>query len=103
MRIGRRNSRLLVLFSLFSDLRFYSPVLVVWFATVTGSLTSTGFVVAAAYVASAAFEVPTGTVSDRFGRRVSLVAGASAAVGSVVAYAAACGLALLLAGAVLDA
>lgn len=60
MTIADRNIRLLGRFNFCVDFRIYAPVMVVYFAGVTGSWAEGVLVLAIAKVASSVFEVPTG-------------------------------------------
>ncbi|MEI9994161.1 MAG: MFS transporter [Rhizomicrobium sp.] len=83
----RRNLRLLSAFSFCNDFRLYAPVMVVYFADVTGSLALATLLFAIAKIAWSALEVPTGMFSDFIGRRLTLVLGQAASVLSIALYA----------------
>ena len=100
--LAGRNFRLLGAFNFCNDFRVYAPVLVVYFAQVTGSFALATALLAIAKIASSAFEVPTGIFSDRIGRRFSILLGQVASVLSVALYALGHGFAVLAAGAVLE-
>ncbi|WP_281286704.1 MFS transporter [Catellatospora sichuanensis] len=97
-----RNVRLLSWFNFFGDFRMYGPIMVIYFAQVTGSYTAAASLLAAKKLASAAFEVPTGVLSDRLGRRGTMIAGAVVMVAAHLGYAGASGYGLLLAAVVLE-
>lgn len=82
-----RNIRLLAWFSFFLELKFYSAIIVIYFAAVTGSYTLAMSILAVASLSAALFELPTGIFSDLIGRKRTLVLGALAHCGSVVLYA----------------
>lgn len=94
--------RLLGWFHFCGDFRLYGPVMVLYFAQVTGSWTAAAGLLAAKMLSAAAFEVPTGVLSDRLGRRGTMVAGAVVMVTAHLGYAAAPGHGLLLAAVVLE-
>src|SRR4051812_41556467 len=73
-----RNIRLLALFNFLSDFRLYAPVMIIYFAEVSGSYVAAASVVSLTMLASAAFELPTGFLSDRFGRARVAAWGAAA-------------------------
>ena len=98
----RRNIRLLALFNFLLDFRPYAPIGVIYFARVTHSYTLAMSVLAAVMLSSAIFEVPTGIISDRVGRRYTIMAGAVASLGSVTCYALGGSYAMLLAGAICE-
>ncbi|WP_436761427.1 MFS transporter [Streptosporangium sp. V21-05] len=97
-----RNVRLLSWFNFFGDFRMYGPIMVIYFAQVTGSYTAAASLLAVKMLSSAAFEVPTGMLSDRLGRRGTMIAGAVVMVAAHLGYAGAPGYGLLLAAVVLE-
>ncbi|MEU0566203.1 MFS transporter [Nonomuraea sp. NPDC005983] len=97
-----RNVRLLSWFNFFGDFRMYGPMMVIYFAQVTGSYTAAASLLAVKMLSSAAFEVPTGVLSDRLGRRGTMIAGAVVMVAAHLGYAGASGYGLLLAAVVLE-
>ncbi|MEU7826996.1 MFS transporter [Catellatospora sp. NPDC049133] len=97
-----RNVRLLSWFNFFGDFRMYGPIMVIYFAQVTGSFTAAASLLAVKKLSSAAFEVPTGVLSDRLGRRGTMIAGAVVMVTAHLGYAGAWGYGLLVAAVVLE-
>jgi MFS family permease len=97
-----RNVRLLSWFNFFGDFRMYGPIMVIYFAQVTGSYAAAASLLAVKMLSSAAFEVPTGVLSDRLGRRGTMIAGAVVMVAAHLGYAGASGYGLLLAAVVLE-
>ncbi|MEV4176597.1 MFS transporter [Nonomuraea sp. NPDC049709] len=97
-----RHVRLLSWFNFFGDFRMYGPIMVIYFAQVTGSYTAAASLLAVKMLSSAAFEVPTGVLSDRLGRRGTMIAGAVVMVAAHLGYAGASGYGLLLAAVVLE-
>lgn len=97
-----RNIKLLAAFNFFTDFKFHSAVLVIYFAGVTGSYTSAMSLFAVAMVSSALFEIPTGIYSDRIGRKKTAIMGSLSAVMSAVLYAAGQTFWILCIGAVFD-
>ena len=83
----RRNFYLLAGSAFFADLRVYSPVAVLAFQSITGSFTLAMSVFAVMSMAQAVFEIPTGVLSDKFGRRLTLVVGATAELLAIACYA----------------
>jgi MFS family permease len=100
--LARRNVRLLGAFNFCNDFRVYAPIMVVYFAQVTGSFALGTLLFSIAKIASSAFEVPTGIYSDFIGRRFTLLFGQLASVLSIALYALGHGFAVLAAGAVLE-
>jgi MFS family permease len=99
---ANRNVRLLSWFNFFGDFRMYGPIVVIYFAQVTGSYTAATSLLAAKMLSSASFEVPTGVLSDRLGRRGTMITGAVVMVAAHLGYAGASGYGLLLAAVVLE-
>ncbi|MFH0749969.1 MAG: MFS transporter [Candidatus Gottesmanbacteria bacterium] len=82
-----RNIKLLALFNFFTDFQFYSAILILYFAKVTGSYALAMSLFSITMFSSAIFEVPTGILSDKFGRKKTMTAGAIASVTCAVFYA----------------
>ncbi len=97
-----RNIKLLAAFNFFTDFNFYSAILILYFAKVTGSYALGMSLFSIAMVSSALFEVPTGVLSDKIGRRKTVIAGAAAATLSVVCYAIGGGYTFLAIGALFE-
>jgi MFS family permease len=93
---------LLSWFNFLGDFRMYGPIQVIYFAQVTGSYTAAASLLAIKKLSSAAFEVPTGVLSDRLGRRGTMIAGAVVMVAAHLGYAGAPGYALLLMAVILE-
>ena len=88
MSATRRNVRLLGWFNFCNDFRIYGPVMVVYFAHVTGSYAEAVLILAIAKIASSLFELPTGVFSDFVGRRKTLLCGQMANILCIAAYGA---------------
>jgi len=97
-----RIVRLLAWLAFLGDFRLYAPIAVLYYAQVTGSFAAAMSVFSATMLASVALELPTGVLSDRIGRRRTLIAGCVLGAASVALYAGANGIGLLMAGAVLE-
>jgi MFS family permease len=93
---------LLSWFNFCGDFRLYGPIMVIYFAQVAGSYAAAASLLAVKMLASAAFEVPTGVLSDRLGRRGTMIAGAVVMVAAHVGYAGVPGYGVLLAAVVLE-
>ncbi len=89
-------------FNLLLDLRLYGPFAIIYFAEVTGSYALGMSVFATTQLTSALLEVPTGVLSDRAGRRMTMISGAFLSVLAICAYSVASGELLLFVGAVLE-
>lgn len=97
-----RNIRLLGWHNFFTDFRLYGPFIVIYFAQVAGSWTLAMSVLSIMMVTSAALEIPTGILSDRMGRKRTLVLGSLFSVAAVTTYAIAPSFTLLALGALLE-
>lgn len=82
-----KNIRLLSWFNFFSDFVFFAPVAIIYFAQITGSYAVGMSIFSIAYLSSAAFEVPTGIISDIIGRKKTVIFGALASCACVILYA----------------
>lgn len=102
MMVIERNIKLLAWFNFCTDFVFFAPVAIIYFAKVTGSFTLGMTVFAVAYASSAVFEVPTGILSDRVGRKKTIVLGAIFSIACIVFYAIGRSYYLLLVGALLQ-
>lgn len=83
-----RNIKLLSFFNFFTDFKFHSAVLIIYFANVTGSYVLATSLFSFVMVSSALFEVPTGIFSDFIGRKKTIMLGAISATLSAILYAA---------------
>jgi len=82
-----KNIKLLSWFNFLLDFRFYSPIAIIYFTSVSGSFALGMAVFSITMLSSALFEVPTGIYSDMIGRKNTLVWGAVLSVLSVLCYA----------------
>ncbi len=82
-----RNVRLLSWFNFCLDFRPYAPIAVLYYSQVSGSFALGMSVFTASGLSQSLFEVPTGVLSDRVGRKWTVVCGAVASVCSLVCYA----------------
>lgn len=97
-----RNIRLFGLFNFFTDFKFHSAVLIIYFVRVTGSYTLAAILFSTVMIASAIFEVPTGICSDIIGRKRTITFGAISATLSAILYATGLSFWLLFVGAVFE-
>jgi len=77
---SQKNIKLLAWFNFFTDFKLYSAIAIIYFTNVTGSIALGMSIFAIANIADALFEVPTGILSDRVGRRKTIIFGALASV-----------------------
>ena len=97
-----RNVKLLALHNFFTDLKFHSAVLILYFAYITGSYALGMSLFSVVMISSALFEIPTGIYSDRIGRKKTLIAGSIFAFLSAVFYAIGLGYWILFLGAIAE-
>lgn len=97
-----RNINLLRWHNFFLDLRFYGPITIIYFAQVTGSYALGLAVFSIAAITSTIFEIPTGVLSDRVGRKKTIILGSLASVLAISSYAAANSFIILALGAVFE-
>ena len=97
-----RNIRLLAWHNFFTDFRLYGPFIVIYFADVSGSYTLAMAVFSVQMVTAVLLEIPTGILSDRIGRKNTLLAGSVFSVLAITAYASAPSFWFLALGAVLE-
>lgn len=83
----QRNIKLLSWFNFCTDFVLFAPVAIIYFAKVTGSLALGMSIFAVAYASSALFEVPTGILSDKVGRKQTIILGALCSILCIVFYA----------------
>ena len=81
------NIKLLNWFNFFTDLIFYAPIAVLYFAKVSGSFALGMSVFSIVTISSALLEIPTGIFSDKIGRRKTIILGAASAVVASIFYA----------------
>lgn len=86
MRVSH-NIRLLGWFNFWADFRPYGPIAILYYTQVTGSYALGMSIFSAAMLAQSIFEMPTGVLSDRVGRKQTVVYGAVASVFALTFYA----------------
>jgi MFS family permease len=82
-----RNVRLLYLHNFLTYFRFQEAFVVIYFAQIVGSYASAMTVVALSTVVAAVLDIPMGLLSDRFGRRNTIIFGSICSAISVILYA----------------
>lgn len=97
-----RNINLLRWHNFFLDFRLYGPIAIIYFAQVTGSYALGLAVFSIAAITSALFEVPTGVLSDRVGRKKTIIFGSLASVLAISSYAVANSFIILALGAIFE-
>ncbi len=83
----KRNIRLLAAFNFLTDFSLFAPVAILYYAQVSGSFALGMSIFSIAMVVSALMEVPTGILSDRLGRKKTIIAGSICSVSMMVFYA----------------
>ena len=81
-----KNIRLLTLFEFFLGFRFYTAVGIIYFIHITGSYALALLIYSIVSITSTVFEVPTGILSDRIGRKKTIVLGAFFNLGAIIFY-----------------
>lgn len=82
-----KNINLLKWYNFFYDFRPYVAITVLYYAQVSGSFTLGLAVFSIISVMAAVFEVPTGIISDRIGRRKTVILGSVSSVIAIALYA----------------
>ena len=101
-KMSKRNTRLLTWFGIFSALKPHAVVAIIYFEQITGSFAlGMGAFSISAITASLA-EVPTGILSDKIGRKNTIVLGSLFLVAGLVFYALADSFAFLAIGSILE-
>jgi MFS family permease len=81
------NIKIISWFNFFSAFKIYSAFAVIYFTQVTQSVALGISIISIAQIAGAAFELPTGILSDKIGRKPVLILGALTRLVSLVCYA----------------
>jgi MFS family permease len=99
-----KNITLLKWYNFFYEFRPYGAIAILYFTQVTGSFALGLAVFSIASIAAAVFEIPTGVVSDKIGRRKTIIFGSVASVITLALYAlgGSFGFTLLVLGAVFN-
>lgn len=95
-----RNINLLRWHNFFSDFKLYGPIAIIYFAQVTESYALGMAIFSIASIAGTIFEVPTGVLSDRVGRKKTIIFGSLASLLAISAYAIANSFFVLMIGAI---
>lgn len=85
--MGSKNIRLLSIFSFLIGFTFFVPFAIIYFAEVSGSYTLGTSIFGIIVLSGAIFEVPTGILSDKIGRKKTIILGSWARVFGFVCYA----------------
>lgn len=98
----RHNIRLLSIFNFLTGFSLFAPLAIIYFSRVAGSFALGTSIFGITMLASAICEVPTGVLSDRVGRKYTIVYGSWARVLAFVLYAVGLSYWWLVAGAVCE-
>ena len=82
-----KNIKLLTWFNFFVDFRLYAPVAIIYFANITGSYALGLSVFSIEMIFNSIFQIPTGYVSDFFGRKRTIILGSLAYIICLIFYA----------------
>lgn len=82
-----RNIKLLRWHSFFIDFSLWSPLAIIYFSKVSGSYTLGLSIFSIVMISSAIFELPTGFVSDKYGRKKTLIFGSFSFLMGAILYA----------------
>ncbi len=97
-----KNIRLLYIHNFLTDFRFQTAYLIIFFSQILGSYTAGMSILAVENITSAVMDVPTGFISDRMGRKITLALGSVCSAVGVGCYAVADNSLWLLVGAFLS-
>ncbi|MBI4973200.1 MFS transporter [Candidatus Roizmanbacteria bacterium] len=97
-----RNIRLLSIFNFLIGFTFFAPLAIIYFAKVSGSYTLGTSIFGIMMLSAAIFEVPTGILSDKVGRRYTIILGSWARVIAFIFYAIGISYWFLVGGAILE-
>ncbi len=85
--ISKHNVRLLKWFNFLSDFRPYAAIAIIYFKQVTGSYALGLSIYSIIAISTSIFEVPTGILSDKLGRKNTIVTGAFTMLLGIIFYA----------------
>ena len=82
-----KNIKLMYLLNLFSEMKFYGVIAILYYIKISGSMILGMSIFSISTISSSIFEIPTGIVSDRMGRKLTIVLGSFFALFSVIVLA----------------
>ncbi|HYF10545.1 MAG TPA: MFS transporter, partial [Candidatus Paceibacterota bacterium] len=97
-----RNITLLKWHTFLGSLCFYAAVMFIYYVGITESYALAASVFSISLIAAMVFEIPTGVLSDRFGRKSVLILSSLSALAALGFFAFADGYPMLVIGAILD-
>lgn len=96
------NIKLLGLLNLFMDLKFYDAFAIIYFTAISGSMVLGMSIFSISMITNALFELPTGIISDRVGRKKTLILGTIISLSYSIAFAIGVNYWLLVIAAILE-
>ncbi|MBW7960475.1 MFS transporter [Patescibacteria group bacterium] len=97
-----KNIRLLSVFNFLIGFTFFAPLAIIYFTKVSGSYTLGTSIFGIVMLSAAFFEIPTGIISDKVGRRHTIILGSWARVLAFIFYAIGQAYWILLIGAIFE-
>jgi MFS family permease len=85
--MNNKNVSILKWLTFFTYFRLYAAIAIIYFAKVTGSYALGATIFSIITISTALFEIPTGIFSDRIGRKMTVILGATSAVFCAIFYA----------------
>ncbi len=98
----KRNINLLSIFNFLIGFTFFGPLAIIYFSKVAGSYTLGTSIFGIIMLSAAIFEIPTGILSDKIGRKQTVILGSGARVLGFICYAVGYSYLWLLVGAILE-
>jgi MFS family permease len=98
----KRNLVTMGLLNLLMDFKLYGAIAVIYFAKITGSLTLAMSIFSITMISAALFEVPTGILSDKIGRKKTVVFGVISSLIYSIFFAISKNYLILIIGAIIE-
>jgi MFS family permease len=98
----KRNLVTMGLLNLLMDFKLYGAIAVIYFAKITGSLTLAMSIFSITMISAALFEVPTGILSDKIGRKKTVVFGVISSLIYSIFFAISKNYLILIVGAIVE-
>ena len=74
--MANKNIKLMYCLNLFSEMKFFGVIAILYYTEITQSMMLGMSIYSIATIVSSLAEFPTGIISDRIGRRMTIIAGA---------------------------
>lgn len=101
-KIAPHNTKIYSWFNGLHGFQLFSPIAIIYFVQVSGSYAAGASLLSAAYIAQVLFEIPTGVLSDKYGRSRTVTFGATCYLLSIISYVIGGSYIVLLIGAVFE-